>query len=270
MQERFQHKKSLGQYFLNSTVVPRWMCDAATVSEGDLVVEVGPGTGALTRELLARGARVIALEADPRAIAVLQETFATACKDGTLIIRHADIRTFDLHSLPLVDQGYSVVSNIPYYLTGMLFRTFLEHSIQPQRIVFLTQKEVARRVTSGRERGEKESLLSLSVKLYGTPRYVKTVPRSHFSPQPNVDSGIVLIEDITRARTEDISPDHFFHILHLGFGKKRKQLLGNLSADYAREELTHIFSTLALSPTVRAEDLDLKTWLTLCKALTPK
>lgn len=266
-EQKFEHKKSLGQYFLNSPAVPRWMCDAAHVSPGQTVVEIGPGTGALTRELLARGARVIALEADPRAIESLMRTFADACATDTLIVHRADIRTFDLDSLGLADQGYSVIANIPYYLSGLLFRMFLEAKAQPHTLVFLTQKEVAKRAAASTARGEKESLLSLSIQTYGTPRYVRTVARTHFTPQPNVDSGIVAIEDISRARLRDIEPEHFFHILRLGFGQKRKQLLGNLAGEYARAQLIDIFSTLGLRPDVRAEDVALEKWLELAEML---
>ncbi|MEX0918300.1 MAG: 16S rRNA (adenine(1518)-N(6)/adenine(1519)-N(6))-dimethyltransferase RsmA [Candidatus Paceibacterota bacterium] len=267
MNERFETKKSLGQHFLNSPLVPQWMCDAAELSAGELVVEVGPGTGALTREILARGARVVALEADRRAIAVLEDSFPEEVASGQLTLHCVDMRTFDLATLALPDGGYKVVANIPYYLSGFLLRTFLEHAAQPQMIVFLIQKEVAKRITSSLKRNEKESLLSLSVKCYGTPTYVRTVTRGHFTPPPKVDSAIVAVGDISRERLDGLDAQAFFHVLHLGFGKKRKQLLGNLAAEYPRPELTHIFSTLSLPLTVRAEDIDLATWRALVKKL---
>ncbi len=264
--QRFETKKSLGQHFLNSPTVPRFMCDAAFIEPGDVVVEVGPGTGILTDEILARGANVIALEADKRANEVLEEKFADAIAENRLTIHHVDMRTYDLADLSL-PKRYKVVANIPYYLSGMLFRTFLEHHPQPETIVFLVQKEVAKRITASRERGEKESLLSLSVKLYGMPEYVRKVPRGHFTPPPKVDSAIVAIRNISTDRLSGIDAERFFALLHLGFGKKRKQLLGNLSETYSRETLTHIFSTLDLSLSVRAEDLDLETWLLLARSL---
>lgn len=263
----FETKKSLGQHFLNNASVAQSMCDAGSVENGDIVVEVGPGTGIMTAELLTRGAQVIAIEADDRAIPVLQERFAAAIAGGMLTIHHADIRSLDLRTLTITDQQYKVISNIPYYLTGMLFRLFLEHEAQPSCLVFLVQKEVAKRATASRTRNEKESLLSLSVKLYGTPEYVRTVPRGHFSPQPNVDSAIIRIINITRERAREVGAEYFFSILRLGFGQKRKQLLGNLSQRYARADLMHIFSTLSIPHTVRAEDLDLNTWISLIKIL---
>src|SRR5690606_33357581 len=126
MVEKFQTKKSLGQHFLNSGVVPRWLCDAGEVTKGDTVVEIGPGTGALTTELLSRGARVVALEADRRAIAVLEERFREERRSGQLDLRLTDARKLKLSELGLADHSFKVIANIPYYLTGHLFRVFLE------------------------------------------------------------------------------------------------------------------------------------------------
>lgn len=268
MVDHFEHKKSLGQHFLNSDVVPRWLCDAAELHPDEVVLEIGPGTGALTRELLARGVRVIALEADTRAITILTDTFADELASNRLTIHHTDVRTLDLSTLGLQDQQFKVVANIPYYLSGFLFRTLLEAPIQPNTLVFLTQKEVAKRATSSLDRGDKESLLSLSVQAFGTPRYVRTVTSGHFTPPPKVDSGIIAISNISRAAFTNIDQTFFFDVLHLGFGQKRKQLLGNLSKTYDREQLTHIFSTSSLSLSTRAEDVPLEKWLILVEKLS--
>lgn len=268
-QEKFQHKKSLGQHFLNSDVVPKWLADAANLQPGETVLEIGPGTGALTTELLHRGARVIALEADPRAVAVLLETFATASAAGQLRVVHTDVRELDLVSLGLVSQQFQVVANIPYYLSGFLFRSLLENPIQPNQLVFLVQKEVAKRATASRARGEKESLLSLSIKLFGEPEYVRTVSKGHFTPPPQVESAILAVRNIHPLPKAAIQSEYMFTLLHTGFGQKRKQLLGNLSALFDRTLLTHTFSTLNLPADVRAEDLTLDEWLTLATSLYP-
>ncbi len=259
--QKFLTKKSLGQHFLNSDVVPSWMCDAAEVTRGDNVLEIGPGTGALTKELLKRGAKVTALEADQRALSVLEERFIDAIKEGNLVLIHQDVRHLDLAKIPgISDQSFKVVANIPYYLSGLLFRTFLESKIQPTLLVYLVQKEVAKRITSDLSRGEKESLLSLSVKVYGTPIYVRTVTKGHFTPPPKIDSAIILVRNIGRERLQHVDAQVFFETLHLGFGQKRKQLLGNLSKQYDREKLTHIFSTLSLPVSTRAEDVPVEIW----------
>ncbi len=266
---KFEHKKSLGQHFLTSHIVPEWMCDALGVSVNDTVLEIGPGTGVLTKELLQRGAKVIALEADARAIGILKETFKDEIAEGNLVLYHNDVRILDLSALPnIADHTFKVVANIPYYLSGFLFRIFLESPVQPTDLVFLVQKEVAKRITSELHRGEKESLLSLSVKAYGTPQYIKTVSRGHFTPPPKVDSGIITIRNITRNNFKYIDEALFFEVLHLGFGQKRKQLLGNLSKTYNREALTHIFSTINIPVSTRAEDIPLEKWLMLVDALS--
>ncbi|MCD5381070.1 MAG: 16S rRNA (adenine(1518)-N(6)/adenine(1519)-N(6))-dimethyltransferase RsmA [Candidatus Pacebacteria bacterium] len=264
MPDKFEHKKSLGQHFLNSDYAPKKMCDAADIQVGDIVLEIGPGTGALTKELLSRGSTVIAVEADNRAIAELEVVFPEYIKEDKLIIHHKDARSLDLTSLDLVAGQYKVVSNIPYYLSGMLFRSLLDTDCQPMTLVFLVQKEVAERIA----RTEKESLLSLSVKVFGNPTYICTVKRGHFTPPPKVDSAVVAINNINKESFVGISEELFFQVIHLGFAQKRKQLLGNLSKTFCRTALEAVFTSLSLPHTVRAEDIPLEIWLILVKKLS--
>jgi 16S rRNA (adenine1518-N6/adenine1519-N6)-dimethyltransferase len=261
---RFVHKKSLGQNFLTSDVVPRLLVEAGQVTKGDTILEIGPGTGALTRNLLATGATVIAVEADQRAIAVLDAEFRPALATRQLQLHHQDARYLDLPALGLTDHGFSVVANIPYYLSGFLLRTLLEGAIQPQTLVFLMQKEVVERIA----RDPKESLLSLSVKVFGDPKYVKTIKRGHFNPPPKVDSAILQVTNISRHHFTN--PDEmamFFNLLHLGFGQKRKQLLSNLSHVYDRSRLEETFANLSLPLDVRAEVVPLQSWIALAGEL---
>ncbi len=271
-------KKSLGQHFLKNPRISEAMAEAGEVKRGDVVLEVGPGTGMLTRELLIRGANVVAIEADIRAVEALQKTFEEEITAKKLVIVHDDVRNVDLGALGLRPSAYKLIANIPYYISGFLFRHFLEHDIPPLTLVFLVQKEVAERIA----RSEKESVLSLSVKVFGEPRYVKTVTKGNFMPPPKIDSAILAVQHISKDR---LSPpafprgtlgnagetpsfqEFFFSVLHCGFKSRRKQLIGNLSGMVARDVLTPTFSTLGLREDVRGEDVPLEKWLALAHKL---
>jgi 16S rRNA (adenine1518-N6/adenine1519-N6)-dimethyltransferase len=262
--EKFAHKKSLGQNFLTSDVVPKWLTAAGEVGPGDIVLEIGPGTGALTKILLATGATVIALEADSRAVLILAEQFAPAVATGKLTLIHGDARELDVTKLGLEHHQFKVVANIPYYLSGYLLRTLLESATQPSTLVFLMQKEVVTRIA----RDTKESILSLSVKAFGVPRYIKTVTRGHFNPAPKVDSAILQITNISLDNfTSKDAQELYFELLHIGFGQKRKQLLSNFSHIFDRTALTTVFNELGIKLDARAETIPLAQWLLLTKKL---
>jgi len=259
MPDKFLHKKSLGQHFLNSDFVPKKMCDAGNVAAGDIVLEIGPGTGVLTAEILSRGATVVAVEADSRAIESLQETFAQEIADKQLTIFHHDARKLDMAAFGLADQQFKVIANIPYYISGLLFRQCLESGIQPTDLVFLVQKEVAERIA----RDTKESILSMSVKIFGDPSYICTVKRGHFTPPPAVDSAIVAIHNINKDRLQTISTEQFFTTLHAAFGQKRKQIASNLRPLFSKEVVVDQLSKMDIVPTIRAEDLSIEQFITL-------
>ena len=244
-------KKSLGQNFLKHDRIAERIALAAPLTNESVVLEVGPGTGKLTRALLARAKKVIAVEADERMIPLLRETFSQELARGRLELLRADIRTFPLETLP---QGYQVVANIPYYLTGELVRQLLTAQNQPSALTLLVQKEVAERIA----RSKKESLLSLSVKAFGEPLYAFTVPRGAFSPAPKVDSAVLVIRRVSRGRfASEAEEARFFALLRAGFGHKRKQLAKNL------EDAG--FPPHRLPEKIRAEDLSLEDWLSLAR-----
>jgi len=151
----------------------------------------------------------------------------------------------------------------PITLPENLFVYFLTHDKQPTSITFLVQKEIAERIV----RDKKGSVLSMSVRVYGSPSYIKTVPKKFFKPMPKVDSAILVISDISKKHFTDLKESHFFNVLKTGFAKKRKKLLTNLSEIYARERVEQTFSALGLKESARAEELTIAQWITLAKSL---
>ncbi|MBA3733113.1 ribosomal RNA small subunit methyltransferase A [Patescibacteria group bacterium] len=255
-------KKSLGQHFLNSPQIISDIVKASMIDKDEIVIEIGPGEGVLTKALLESGAKVIAIEKDDRLIPELHKSFMKEIALKQLQIVHADILDVEI---PHIAEGpYKIVANIPYYITGQIIRMFLESDHQPRSMTLLVQKEVAERIVA---KDKKESLLSLSVKAFGDPIYVRTVGRGAFSPQPNVDSAVLYIEKISKKRLQNVREAVFFQVIHAGFAHKRKQLLPNLTLIYKKDKLLKAFDILNLDPKARAEDISLETWIKFCKTI---
>src|SRR3989344_7632460 len=241
-----------GQQFLTGQWAAAALVEAAGVRPGEIILEIGPGKGALTRELLKTGARVVAIEKDEALVAQLRETFAQEIQNGQLTVVSKDIRNFDPRSLG----AYIVAANIPYYITGEIIRQFLETRMQPRAVALLVQKEVAQRIATG----AKESILSLSVKAYGCPKLIAKVPRGNFSPPPSVDSAILLVDNISKEFFDGISEKAFFDCLHAGFASKRKFLANNLGVKFGKEEAARALAACGINAKARAEDVPLATW----------
>lgn len=255
-------KKSLGQHFLTSEKALAQIVEAGAISTTDTVVEIGPGTGVLTAYLTARAGMVIAIEKDRDLIPVLQEQYADEIEEGSFKLIEGDILSLDLGILP---QGYKLIANIPYYITGAIIERFLSANNQPERMVLLIQKEVADRIVA---RDKKESVLSIAVKAYGTPKIIAKVPAGAFNPPPKVDSAIIAIEGISKRFFSDINEQQFFALLKFIFGKKRGQLGGRLG-EYIqdKERARTILTTLGIDVKIRAEDLSLSQWHDLAREL---
>lgn len=254
----------LGQHFLTGTWAAAKLAECIDVRAGERILEIGPGTGALTKELLRTGAPVVAIEKDEALVETLKHSFAPEIEDGSLTLIEGDVR--DLDPARAFHRGtYVLEANIPYYITGEIIRSFLEADHQPRAMALLIQKEVADRIIA---RDGKESILSLSVKAYGTPRIVAKVSRGNFSPPPKVDSAIICIDAISKAFFADVSEPHFFAVVRAGFSSKRKQLANTLGAVFGKEASLSALGELGLDATVRAEDLPIRTWKQLAQRLT--
>ena len=277
---KFRTKKSLGQHFLMHPSIAERIADVANISSDDVVLEIGPGTGMLTKPLLARAKKVIAIETDAELIEKLPARFADEIKNGWLTLIHGDIRDMrDTHLSLTVgnNKHYQVVANIPYYLTGEILRKFLSATHKPSSMTLLVQKEVAERIVArksargGSDSGGKESMLSVSVKAYGTPRYRFTVPRGAFVPAPKVDSAVISITDMRAdAFASPKEEKRFFDILHAGFAHKRKKLAGNLAVIAGREAAEQALRAAGIPENARPEDVSPPAWRLLAQALSSK
>lgn len=254
--------QKLGQHFLNAPWVARDLVAAVAPVKGEVIVEVGPGRGALTERLLETRNTVVAIEKDATLAQFLLTRFSKEIERGALHLMEGDIRDGDTYDV-LAERPYIVAANIPYYITGEIIRDFLTAHHQPRRIALLIQKEVAERIVA---HGGKESILSLSVKAFGDPRIIATVPASSFNPPPAVDSAILLIENVSKLFFDGVSEELFFKVIKAGFASKRKQLRGNVVKVFG-EKADHALQEAGIEGTRRAEDLKLEEWRKIVKEL---
>lgn len=216
-------KKSLGQHWLQDAAALEAMCEAAEAQMDDVVLEIGPGFGTLTRHLLDWEAEVIALEFDETLIPALRQKFARDADGGKFRVEQGDIRTYDFSKLP---SGYKVVANIPYYLTSNLIQLLSETSNPPAVAALLVQKEVAERVAAA---PGATSILSVTAQFYWNVSLGLQVPAKLFSPPPKVDSQILILQRRADLAMDETEVKLFFRLVKAGFSQRRKTLLNSLS-----------------------------------------
>ena len=248
-------KKSLGQNFLVDPVALERIIQVAEIPPDSAVLEVGPGLGSLTRYLAQAARQVTAVELDDRFIPVLHEVLNGM---PNVQIIHGDM--LELNPAEIMGQdGYSVVANIPYYITSNLIRHLLEARIKPRRMVLTIQREVAERITAGP--GDM-SLLALSVQVYGKPMIAARIPAGSFYPPPNVDSSVVRVDLYPEPVIPSGQINTFFRLAKAGFGQKRKTLRNSLSAGLAwsGDQAACLLETAGIDPKRRAETLSMDEW----------
>jgi 16S rRNA (adenine1518-N6/adenine1519-N6)-dimethyltransferase len=256
-------RKRLGQNFLRDERFLDRILEAAEIGPEDAVLEIGAGTGVLTRALGRRARCVLAIELDDALVALLRSEFADR---ETVRIWHGNALSFDpCEQFP---GSYKLVGNIPYYVTGPIMRHFLESACVPQVLVLMVQREVAQRMTA---RPGDLSLLGLSVQFYSEPKVITRVPRGAFFPPPKVESAIVRL----RPRPWPVPAeqrDAFFTVARAGFGTRRKTLGNALSIglDIPRDEARAILGRAGVAERWRAEDLDLAQWAALARAFATR
>ena len=254
-------KKSLGQNFLHDPNALQRIVAAATLTPDSIVLEVGPGTGALTQVLAPQAKQVVAVETDERMIPILEETLA---EFDNVTIYHADILETSIAEL-VGDAAYCVVANLPYYITSAILRHLLEADHKPTHLVLTVQQEVADRIVA--PPGDL-SLLAVSVRFYGEAHIVTRIGSAAFWPRPDVASAVLRVDVHPKPVVEVPSEAIFFQVVRSGFGQKRKQLRNSLSAGLrcSPVQATEILTTAGIDPMRRAETLTLEEWAVLSRS----
>jgi 16S rRNA (adenine1518-N6/adenine1519-N6)-dimethyltransferase len=250
-------KKSLGQHWLKDRSVLAGIAEAADIQAGDSVLEIGPGLGTLTSELLRRAKRVIAVELDEELAAKLPGQFP-----GTnLEVVQQDILSFDLSALP---RNYVVVANVPYYITSKIIQLLLNADNKPRTTVLLIQKEVAQRLAA--EPGDM-SILAISAQIFAEVSLGDVVPAEFFTPPPKVDSQVVILKTRTVPLLKGIDEAQFFRVMKAGFSAKRKKLRSSLSGGLrvSKQAAESWLQKAGIDSDARAESLAIDDWIKLAK-----
>jgi 16S rRNA (adenine1518-N6/adenine1519-N6)-dimethyltransferase len=255
-------KKSLGQHWLKDKPTLESICQAASLNQKDIVIEIGPGLGDLTKLLVKKTGKVIAIELDN----ILAQKLSWYIKASNLVVEQGDILEYDFSQLP---PDYKVVANIPYYLTSNLIRTLSETPNPPLLMVLLVQKEVAQRVAAP---PGKTSLLSVSAQLYYEPKLGQVVPSTMFEPQPKVDSQVIILNRRKDPLFDNLDTKIYFRLIKAGFAGRRKKLRGSLAAGLGidKTEADRLLAAADIDGGLRAQDLNLDDWYKIYKSYISK
>ena len=247
--------KSLGQHWLRDRMVLEHIADCADIKVTDTVLEIGPGLGTLTSELLRRAKNVTAVEFDPALAKKLPGQFP----GKELVVHNEDILKFDLSQLP---SGYKVVANVPYYITSKIVQKLMTADNKPAIAVLLVQKEVAERIAA--QSGDM-SILAVSAQIYAEASLGDVVPAELFTPPPKVDSQVVILKTRKKPLVDAELEKAFFRIVKAGFSAKRKKLRYSLSGGLGikKSDAENMLLSAGISPDDRAEDLSIDDWLRL-------
>lgn len=250
--------KSFGQNFLVDRAILQKIIEAAELEQDDQILEVGAGTGVLTRELAREVRRVVAVELEQDMLTLLEKT-AGGHPNVEIIARN--LLYLDPQDVFGQDR-YKLVANLPYYITAPTFRHFLESANPPRLLVVMVQYEVAQRITA--KPGDL-SLLAVSIQFYGQPRIIARVPARAFYPAPKVDSAIVRVDLHAQTPLGPEERDGFFRVVQAGFSERRKQIHNSLThgLHHKNEEIRAWLEAAGIEANRRAETLSIEEWLRL-------
>lgn len=252
-----KNKKELGQNWLRDRAMLEAIADEADLSISDTVLEIGPGLGTLTSELLRRAGKVVAVELDSERAVKLPAQFP----GKNLTVINEDILSYDLERLPT---GYKVVANVPYYITSKIIEKLMTASNRPSVIVILVQKEVAERIVA---HPGGMSVLAISAQIFAKTRLGIEIPRQFFTPVPKVDSQVVVLEMRDKPLVLEKDQKAFFRVIKAGFANKRKKLRSSMSAGLAisKSDAEKLLRQAGIDPDLRAEDLSIDDWIRLMR-----
>lgn len=264
-------KKRLGQHFLVDRRVRAKMVRAAQIGPDDLVVEIGPGLGALTAELARRARQVIAVEKDDVLADRLRQVLGSAANVHIIVGDVLQMALTQIVGQATADGAgatpkYKVVADLPYNIASAVLRHFLESEARPELMVVMLQREVAENIVA--QPGQM-GLLSVAVQLYGRPSIVTYVSPQSFYPPPKVESAILRIETYHTLRLQVGDADDFFRVVRAGFSARRKQLHNALAQglELPSAETLRLLTGLGIDPQRRAQTLSLEEWGTIYHGL---
>ncbi len=253
--------KRLGQNFLIDSSVVQRIVDAAEISAGDEVLEIGPGIGTLTQGLLEAGANVTAVELDKKLPAVLEKTLE-GYENFKLI--QGDILKVDVEKI--MPPNFKVVANLPYYITTQILLTLLEKKLPVTKIVTMVQKEVAERMTAA-PNSKIFGAMSVAVQFRADVQIAFEVPPSAFLPRPEVTSAVVVC-NVRESPFKVASEDFFIKVVRAAFGQRRKTLVNSLvGAGFNREKILAALEIANIPPNFRAENLSVAEFANLANSL---
>ena len=260
--------KGLGQNFLTDERVLRRIVEASDLKPTDIVLEIGPGFGSLTRLLADRAGLVVAVELDRKMVRILGETLAN--RSNVRIVQGDILKLDPLAEIAragevATDRGYKVVANLPYYITSAVLRHLLAAN-RPSLLTIMVQYEVAQRLLA---KPGNFSLLAISVQIFGVPRLICQVPAEVFYPQPKIDSAVVRIDVHAEPRVPEQMQVRFFTVARAAFSEKRKQIHNSLSRrlELGKAETLAALQAAEIAPQRRPQTLSIEEWVRLVKAL---
>ena len=261
----FRFNKQFGQNFITDQNLLRAIVDDAKITKDDVVVEIGPGAGTLTKEIAKKAKEVYSFEIDNNLAPILNETLQD-CPNSTVIFK--DFQKVDDEQLIqlLSNREYKVVANLPYYITTPIIMKFIESAYPPKSITVMVQKEVAERLKSNAVTSD-IGAISLSIALYGDVKMTRVVSRKMFMPEPNVDSAVIRID--MQNKYDNIDKKPVKKLIKAAFNMRRKTFLNNISNAFniSKDRIKEVLKELNIDENIRGEAVSIDNYIAIAKNL---